>query len=36
MGSSDGYDYFAGRLDEVATYPSALSAAQVALHNSAR
>ena len=36
LGSSDGYDYLNGRLDEVATYPSALSAAQIASHNSAR
>jgi hypothetical protein len=32
MGSSDGYDYFRGRLDEVATYPAALSAERVAAH----
>jgi hypothetical protein len=36
MGSSDGYDYLNGRLDEVATYPFGLTAAKIAAHNSAR
>ena len=36
MGSSDGYDYLNGRLDEVATYPFALTAAKIAAHSSAR
>ena len=32
MGSSDGYDYLRARLDEVATYPRAVSAGRLAAH----
>ena len=35
IGSSDGYDYLRATVDEVATYPAALSAARVASHHDA-
>jgi hypothetical protein len=35
VGKSTGYGYFSGEIDEVAVYPTALSAARVQAHYSA-
>jgi Concanavalin A-like lectin/glucanases superfamily len=35
IGKSTGYGYFGGTIDEVAVYPSALSAARVQAHHAA-